>query len=719
MPTVLASKRWLRSVSFVLATLCCFTTMADDLRPVQVQIREQEPRTFLVQWQVPRVLPPQAMPVPALPESCRASGERTVDMDDTVWLNRQSYRCRNGLAGASIVVDYPLGNSALTTVVRVELLSGERYAHMLAPGEEAWRLPAGAAPDAPLRAARRAVVTGATHALGQWAHLVFVLAVALLGSVPLVAWFTAGQLVAVLVSALSGIDLEPSLAELSVVLAALLLAKEGLRPAETRRSVSNVTLVMGIVHGFGLAAIGARVELGGIETAMMALGMDVVFLLVSAAAFFVIRRLPFHRVATYAVGAGSVAIGLGLVSSGPSNDAARTLSASRLPALSTGAAGNLSSRLAPQVPDAPVTSFLSIEAFEVRQEVLIRLAELSPTLGLDPKGVVEVEAQDGLKEQIRALAETGTRIVIDGERRDASEVRVDFMTVTETGVLPRQSPVPEDVASAFVGFTRSHLTPTTPRDVTLTWMAFLPEAPHIPSTITDPEATRSARLNDETPSMTWTNELVEDPVPTVEAVQVEHAMLHIPLLSLAFVLLSVWLAVNALRGKRISIASGLARVTLALALLVAPVGTVLIAMPTMSSISPEAARRILANLLPNVYRAFEFRDPSSAYDRLAVSVTGDTLTDIYLEHQRALEMEERGGARARVEAVEVGKVSAIEPQDGGGFEMLAWWQVGGTVTHFGHRHFRQNRYEARVVVVPVEELWKIRTIEVLQEERVR
>ena len=37
---------------------------------------------------------------------------------------------------------------------------------------------------------------------------------------------------------------------------------------------------------------------------------------------------------------------------------------------------------------------------------------------------------------------------------------------------------------------------------------------------------------------------------------------------------------------------------------------------------------LYAVILPNVYRAFEFRDESQAYDRLALSVTGDTLTEI-------------------------------------------------------------------------------------------
>ena len=134
--------------------------------------------------------------------------------------------------------------------------------------------------------------------------------------------------------------------------------------------------------------------------------------------------------------------------------------------------------------------------------------------------------------------------------------------------------------------------------------------------------------------------------------------------------------------------------------------------------SERQARRVLAGLLPNIYRALEYRDESAIYDRLAVSVTGETLTDVYLEQRRSLEIEERGGAQARVEAVEVLEVDDIQELDAG-FQAHAIWHVGGMVTHFGHRHFRQNRYEALVGIVPVNGVWKIDGIEVLEQERVQ
>jgi len=77
------------------------------------------------------------------------------------------------------------------------------------------------------------------------------------------------------------------------------------------------------------------------------------------------------------------------------------------------------------------------------------------------------------------------------------------------------------------------------------------------------------------------------------------------------------------------------------------------------------------------------------------------------------------GAQTRVEAVEVIEVESVEPGSSGGFSADAVWTVGGTVTHFGHRHFRQNRYEARVVVVPDQQVWKLRSVEILNEERLR
>jgi hypothetical protein len=163
-----------------------------------------------------------------------------------------------------------------------------------------------------------------------------------------------------------------------------------------------------------------------------------------------------------------------------------------------------------------------------------------------------------------------------------------------------------------------------------------------------------------------------------------------------------------------------ARVALALAVLVGPVVQTAFALPGSAGQTPSQrqARRILSGLLPNIYRAMEFRDEALIYDRLAISITGETLTEVYLGQRRALEIEERGGAQARVETVEVLEAERVQSLDGG-FGVRSLWTVGGMVTHFGHRHFRQNRYNAWIEVMPVQGTWKIRSIEVIEQERVK
>jgi hypothetical protein len=60
--------------------------------------------------------------------------------------------------------------------------------------------------------------------------------------------------------------------------------------------------------------------------------------------------------------------------------------------------------------------------------------------------------------------------------------------------------------------------------------------------------------------------------------------------------------------------------------------------------------------------------------------------------RRALELERRGGARASVDEVEVLEVRSVKRDGNGGFVVDATWVVSSSVNHFGHVHYRQNRF---------------------------
>jgi hypothetical protein len=727
----------LLGVGIAVAILVPILALADVGPPAHMQVTEREPGLYAVQWRVPKALPPRAVPTPEFPETCSPTGERAVTDQPGAWLFRREWRCATSLAGQVVNMRYPFPDLALTTVVRVDLLSGDRFAHVLSPGEGPWRLPEGtAAPDLVL-GARRALVAGVWHVLGSWVHLAFLMALGLLGGfrqpIRLVSAFTVGQVAGALGASLGpGVGAIP--AELGFAVAVALLAREVLRPAGERRRLSALAAAAGLVHGLGIAALlagGLGHENGGLAVQLLAvLGMDAAHLVgaVGVAALWMrLARRPtgvrVQKPVTYTIGAAAAALAMALaVRGGVAEPGAVAPSFQVGTGSATGPTAGVagSRRVAPTAPNASIQSFLSVEPFEVRHEAMLRLAGLAGELGLDVESTLEVASQPAVADRLAELVLSSTVVRVDGGSPEALVRRVDFMTVDPTGSLPRPNPVPEPVGEAVVGVVVAYPIAGVPEEASLSWDPFPSVTEMIPATVIDPESVASRTLSAGEPSLTWENVLAEDPIPTVAAVAVEPVRVPVPLLSLPLLALSAVLLFAGIRGRRRELALATARVVLALAFLVGPFVRTAVSLPGSAGRTPSErqARRILAGLLPNIYRALEFRDEATIYDRLAVSVTGETLTDVYLEQRRALEIEERGGAQARVEAVEVLEASEIESRDSG-FEVRSTWTVGGMVTHFGHRHFRQNRYDARIGIIPDAGTWKIESIEVLEQERVR
>ena len=152
--------------------------------------------------------------------------------------------------------------------------------------------------------------------------------------------------------------------------------------------------------------------------------------------------------------------------------------------------------------------------------------------------------------------------------------------------------------------------------------------------------------------------------------------------------------------------------SLQFALALAGVVAVISALRTSTPLNRQQAASTLDRLLTRLYRSFDEGDEKAIYRRLAESVTGEQINEIYLEHRRALDSEERGGARARVNNVEVLRVRSLKKGASGSLLIDATWTVSGDVDHFGHTHQRRNRYDAIVKIVPVDDGWKIGAIEV-------
>ena len=153
------------------------------------------------------------------------------------------------------------------------------------------------------------------------------------------------------------------------------------------------------------------------------------------------------------------------------------------------------------------------------------------------------------------------------------------------------------------------------------------------------------------------------------------------------------------------------------AVFIYPLLSLAVPLSVKPKLSDEAATEVVSGLLRNVYTSFDFRDESTIYDALDQSLVGDLLTDVYLQTKKSLELASQGGARVKVKAVHLEKAD-FQPLDQG-FQATCTWDVMGSVGHWGHIHQRVNRYEAELDIQPVEGQWKITSLEILEEQRVK
>jgi hypothetical protein len=134
--------------------------------------------------------------------------------------------------------------------------------------------------------------------------------------------------------------------------------------------------------------------------------------------------------------------------------------------------------------------------------------------------------------------------------------------------------------------------------------------------------------------------------------------------------------------------------------------------------SKEDSSRILHGLLLNTYRAFIHQEEEAIYDRLAKSVSGDLLSDVYLQNSRAMRIDEASGQTMIVDRLDIKSIDSVKTLKDGEFSILTSWDVYGSVRHWKHVHDRCNTYKAWVSIMPTKTYWKIFDIQLIEEERI-
>jgi hypothetical protein len=263
-----------------------------------------------------------------------------------------------------------------------------------------------------------------------------------------------------------------------------------------------------------------------------------------------------------------------------------------------------------------------------------------------------------------------------------------------------------------------------PQHVFMEWELFSDRIKNVPGSATDEVGGMPTLLEPDNPVLEWKNFLLKPNRGTLVVLEAPPgpSRIEIPVLSISLVLLALGFACRCwLRRGHGSQRPAMMGVVglMAGGLLSWPVARIQLdaSWKGPPQVTTEQAREVMTGLLKNIYRSFDYREESQIYDVLARSVSGDLLTQTYLETRKALELENQGGARAKVKLVELLETSTQPLDNSTGFSARCTWNVTGTVGHWGHLHQRRNQYEARLTIQPVEGSWKLTGLELLSEQR--
>jgi len=374
-------------------------------------------------------------------------------------------------------------------------------------------------------------------------------------------------------------------------------------------------------------------------------------------------------------------------------------------------------------------TFLYIEPYEVRHETLVRVKDLKQWMDLGLRGdeFIEVDEFEPLKKRVGEFLLEHSEVRIDGKQLPPILDRTSFVKYTMTRTFFIDKPERMPLNTAMIGVIVTYLTQGIPQEVTVDWDLFSDKIQKVPTMAVDPAGPFPSFVTPEDNVLTWTNFLKTYKMPTVAEISVDDSLtkMAVPLGSaLCFILLILLLWFIFRRKKhrgKIRLQIGFCVLLLTGCVLLYPYFHLSVTRPSVMAlkITDKEAVVILENLLKNIYRSFDFREEEDVYDRLATSVNGDLLTDIYLQNRKSLIVTQAGGARAKVKEIEIEDVSMKHLED----RPLALlfhskWTAMGTVGHWGHTHTRKNQYEANITVEPVDGVWKITDLELLEEKRI-
>ena len=380
---------------------------------------------------------------------------------------------------------------------------------------------------------------------------------------------------------------------------------------------------------------------------------------------------------------------------------------------------------------APLSAYLYVDSYEVRKEIILRPRDLArfTDLPLGEGDTIPVTAQEELKTKVVSFLEDRGKVLVDGEAVAGTLDRIHFVkrTLRTTGIVDPPEDMP--AGSATLGVIFSYPVEALPDRVELHWDLFDGFINQVPAAATDEAGPLPAILTPEDPELIWNNHLKNPQgdklrdIPSAAPISIS-----LPVASVSIIVLALVLACRPKLQRRLVLERILRRgrpapapALWALPLLLLVVAALTWSKPRMEIPIPGQSatklpagdeKTILGDLLFNVYRSFDARTPEDVFDRLARSISGDLLEDVYLETRESIRLENQGGLQVKIAEVEILDLERLPESEA---RYRCRWRAHGSVGHWGHLHQRSTERLAEFTLAPIAGSWKIVAMDLINE----
>jgi len=261
------SRSTLAATLLLLLTGLCDHTLAHELQPGSLEIRQLTTERYELIWRAPVYF---GKPHPArlqLPDTWQTVGEPTVRQLSDSSLHHRVFTAPGGVIDGGVVRFDGLESTITDVFVRIAWLDGNKTTAMARPNQPWFEIQG---QRSTLQVAGDYVTLGIDHILSGYDHLTFVLALLLIVSgwrrlLLTVTSFTLAHSITLATATLGLVSLPGPPIEATIALSILFLASELLKINQGHASLTGrfpwiVAFIFGLLHGFGFA--GALTEVG-------------------------------------------------------------------------------------------------------------------------------------------------------------------------------------------------------------------------------------------------------------------------------------------------------------------------------------------------------------------------------------------------------------------------------------------------------------------------